>query len=135
MKTLLWVILPYVSLAIFVVGHFWRYRYDKFGWTTRSTQLYESRLLRIGSPLFHFGTFFAIMGHVMGLLLPRQAHRRRGGLTQGVPAPATYRPAPPPVLCFHMFLVLLLLLVVVPLAELWAIIAVSPASAIPSSRI
>ena len=71
MKTLLWVILPYVSLAIFVVGHFWRYRYDKFGWTTRSTQLYESRLLRIGSPLFHFGTFFAIMGHVMGLLLPK----------------------------------------------------------------
>ena len=33
----------------------WRYRYDQFGWTTRSSQLYESRLLRIGSPLFHFG--------------------------------------------------------------------------------
>ncbi|MFV4197428.1 respiratory nitrate reductase subunit gamma, partial [Mycobacterium tuberculosis] len=28
----------------------WRYRYDKFGWTTRSSQLYESRLLSIGSP-------------------------------------------------------------------------------------
>ncbi|HEY3001772.1 MAG TPA: respiratory nitrate reductase subunit gamma, partial [Kribbellaceae bacterium] len=27
----------------------WRYRYDKFGWTTRSSQLYESRLLRIAS--------------------------------------------------------------------------------------
>ena len=24
-------------LAIFVVGHFWRYKYDKFGWTTRSS--------------------------------------------------------------------------------------------------
>ena len=33
----------------------WRYRYDKFGWTTRSSQLYENRLLRLGSPLFHFG--------------------------------------------------------------------------------
>lgn len=32
----------------------WRYRYDQFGWTTRSSELYESRLLRIGSPLFHF---------------------------------------------------------------------------------
>ena len=51
----LWVILPYVCLAIFIVGHWWRYRYDKFGWTTRSSQLYESRLLRWGSPLFHFG--------------------------------------------------------------------------------
>ena len=36
-------------------GLFWRYRYDQFGWTTRSSQLYESTLLRIASPLFHFG--------------------------------------------------------------------------------
>ena len=47
--------LPYVMLAVLVGGTIWRYRYDKFGWTTRSSQLYESRLLRIGSPLFHFG--------------------------------------------------------------------------------
>jgi len=58
----LWVVLPYVCLAIFVVGHWWRYRYDKFGWTTRSSQLYESRLLRWGSPLFHFGLLFVIGG-------------------------------------------------------------------------
>ena len=55
---LLWVVLPYISLAIFVVGHYWRYKYDKFGWTTRSSQLYERRLLRWGSPLFHFGILF-----------------------------------------------------------------------------
>ena len=42
------------------VGHWWRYRYDKFGWTTRSSQLYESRLLRLGSPLFHFGILFVL---------------------------------------------------------------------------
>jgi nitrate reductase gamma subunit len=68
---LLWVVVPYVSLAVFVGGHIWRYRYDKFGWTTRSSQLYESRLLRLGSPLFHFGILAAIGGHVMGLLLPK----------------------------------------------------------------
>ena len=51
MSTFLWVIFPYICLAVFVVGHVWRYRYDKFGWTTRSSQLYESKLLRIGSPL------------------------------------------------------------------------------------
>ncbi len=68
---LLWVVLPYVSLAIFVVGHYWRYRYDKFGWTTRSTQLYERRLLRWGSPLFHFGILFALLGHVGGLGIPK----------------------------------------------------------------
>ena len=58
LEILLWVVVPYVSLAIFVVGHYWRYKYDKFGWTTRSSQLYERRLLRWGSPLFHFGILF-----------------------------------------------------------------------------
>ena len=71
MSTFLWVIVPYVCLAVFVVGHVWRYRYDKFGWTTRSSQLYEDRLLRIGSPLFHFGMLGVVLGHVMGLLVPQ----------------------------------------------------------------
>jgi len=69
--TLLWVVFPYVCLAVFVLGHVWRYRYDKFGWTTRSSQLYEKRLLRLGSPLFHFGLLFVIGGHVMGLGIPK----------------------------------------------------------------
>jgi nitrate reductase gamma subunit len=71
MNTFLWVIFPYICLTIFVVGHFWRYRYDKFGWTTRSSQLYEDRLLRWGSPLFHFGILFVFLGHVMGLGVPK----------------------------------------------------------------
>lgn len=68
---LLWVVAPYVALTVFVLGHVWRYRYDKFGWTTRSSQMYESRLLRIGSPLFHFGILVVILGHVGGLVIPK----------------------------------------------------------------
>ena len=71
MNVFLWVIVPYLCLAVFVVGHVWRYRYDKFGWTTRSSQLYEDRLLRLGSPLFHFGMLGVVGGHVIGLLIPR----------------------------------------------------------------
>ena len=71
MNTFLWVIVPYLCLATFTVGHVWRYRYDKFGWTTRSSQLYEDRLLRLGSPLFHFGMLGVVGGHVIGLLVPR----------------------------------------------------------------
>ena len=67
MNEFLWVVVPYICLTAFVVGHIWRYRYDKFGWTTRSSQLYEDRLLRIGSPLFHFGILAVFLGHVMGL--------------------------------------------------------------------
>jgi nitrate reductase gamma subunit len=70
MSTFLWVIVPYLCLATFVLGHVWRYRFDKFGWTTRSSQLYESRLLRLGSPLFHFGMLGVVAGHVVGLVVP-----------------------------------------------------------------
>ena len=65
-----WVVLPYITLAVFVVGHIWRWRYDQFGWTSRSTQLQERRLLRWGAPLFHYATFAAIAGHVIGILIP-----------------------------------------------------------------
>ncbi|MFI6865807.1 respiratory nitrate reductase subunit gamma [Nocardia sp. NPDC050406] len=67
---LLWVAVPYAALVACVVGLVWRYRYDKFGWTTRSSQLYENRLLRLGSPLFHYGIVFVFLGHVLGLLIP-----------------------------------------------------------------
>jgi nitrate reductase gamma subunit len=68
---LLWGVLPYVVIAILVGGTIWRWRYDQFGWTTRSSQLYESRLLRLGSPLFHFGILVVIFGHIIGLVIPK----------------------------------------------------------------
>jgi nitrate reductase gamma subunit len=67
-----WVALPYLALGIFVVGHIWRWRYDQFGWTSRSTQLQERRLLKWGSPIFHYGTFAAIGGHILGVLIPER---------------------------------------------------------------
>jgi nitrate reductase gamma subunit len=61
---------PYVAFTSFVVGHLWRYQHDQFGWTTRSSQPYESRLLRLGSPLFHFGLLAVLGGHVLGIAIP-----------------------------------------------------------------
>ncbi|MFG1703985.1 respiratory nitrate reductase subunit gamma [Nonomuraea sp. M3C6] len=69
-ESLLWVISPYVTIVIFIGGLIWRHKYDRFGWTTRSSQLYEGPLLRIASPLFHYGLLFVIVGHVTGLLIP-----------------------------------------------------------------
>ena len=71
MSTFLFAVFPYLAMAVFVVGMIWRYKYDKFGWTTRSSQLYESKLLRIGSPLFHYGILMAVLGHAMGLVIPK----------------------------------------------------------------
>lgn len=78
---LLWVVLPYVTIAVFAVGTFWRYRYDKFGWTTRSSQLYERKLMRIASPLFHIGILAVVVGHVMGLLIPGNGRTGSGSAT------------------------------------------------------
>jgi nitrate reductase gamma subunit len=71
-EVLLWVVFPYIAAASFIVGHILRYRYDQYGWTSRSSQTYESRLLRWGSPLFHYGMLAVIAGHVVGLLIPRE---------------------------------------------------------------
>ncbi|MEV7418603.1 respiratory nitrate reductase subunit gamma [Streptomyces sp. NPDC089919] len=66
----LWEVLPYLVAVVLVGGTAWRYHYDRFGFTTRSSQLHEHRLLRIGGPLFHFGLLFVAAGHVIGLLVP-----------------------------------------------------------------
>lgn len=70
MTTLLWGVLPYVTVALLIAGLVWRYRYDKFGWTTRSSQIYESKLLNIASPAFHYGILFVFAGHIVGLFVP-----------------------------------------------------------------
>ena len=78
MGAVIWDVIPYVTLAVVILGSWWRYRYDKFGWTTRSSQLYESRLLRIGSPMFHFGILVVIVGHLIGLVIPESWTRAIG---------------------------------------------------------
>lgn len=73
-----WLVLPYVAMALFVGGHVWRYRRDQLGWTSRSTQLLESRQLAWGSNLFHWGAIGVILGHVLGILIPASVTERVG---------------------------------------------------------
>jgi nitrate reductase gamma subunit len=102
-ETILWVVVPYAAIAVFVVGHWFRYQRDQYSWGARSTQLLESRTLRYGSNLFHFGALAAIGGHVMGILVPhsltdslgvseRSYHviAGVGGLTAGLAATAGF---------------------------------------------
>lgn len=70
---ILWVIIPYVCLTVFVVGHVWRYRRDQLTWTTRSTQLLERKLLRPGILMFHWGLVAVLAGHILGILIPKSA--------------------------------------------------------------
>lgn len=82
MSTAVWVVLPYLALTTFALGHVWRYRYDKFGWTARSSQMHERRLLALGSPLFHYGILLTALGHAGGLLIPA-GWTRAAGVSDG----------------------------------------------------
>lgn len=74
----MWLVLPYAATALFLGGHVWRYRRDQLGWTSRSTQILESRLLAWGSNLFHWGAIAVILGHVAGILVPASLTRSLG---------------------------------------------------------
>ncbi len=67
----LWVIFPYMMIAITIIGHVYRYNTDQMGWTTKSSEFLEKKNLRLGSMLFHYGAIFVIAGHVLGLLIPK----------------------------------------------------------------
>ena len=67
----LWVVFPYISLTIFVLGHIYRYNKDQFGWTAKSSQFLEQKRLRFGSTVFHYGIIFVFFGHVAGVLIPK----------------------------------------------------------------
>lgn len=82
-QLLVWLALPYVCLTVFILGHIWRLRSGGFSWTTRSSQMLESRVLRLGAPLFHLGLLAVFGGHVMGLIVP-QALTDAVGITSGM---------------------------------------------------
>lgn len=82
LETFFWVAFPWLCIAAFVIGIIWRWRSDQFGWTTHSSQIYESKLLRISSPLFHWGMIFVVIGHLMGLAIPK-SWTQAIGITDG----------------------------------------------------
>lgn len=73
-----WVIFPYVCIAVFIVGHIYRYKTDQFNWTAKSSEFIEKKQLMIGSILFHLGIIPVILGHVSGLGIPKSWTRSLG---------------------------------------------------------
>lgn len=43
-----WVIFPYLCVAIFIVGHIFRFKYDQFSWTAKSSEFIEKKQLMWG---------------------------------------------------------------------------------------
>jgi nitrate reductase gamma subunit len=79
----LWGIFPYIVITVFLGGCAARYATDKYGWTSKSTQLLEKRLLKWGSLLFHWGFVLVVGGHVLGLLVPVSLDQQLGVTSEG----------------------------------------------------
>ncbi|THF76067.1 respiratory nitrate reductase subunit gamma [Cohnella fermenti] len=74
----LWAVVPYIVVAVFLTAIVLRYKTNPFGWTSKSSELLEKRILRWGSLMFHFGIIAVFGGHVAGLLVPVSVYRSLG---------------------------------------------------------
>ncbi len=63
-------ILPYVSLAVLLLGSIVRFDRDPYSWRSKSSQILRKKQLMWGSVLFHVGILVVLIGHVVGLLTP-----------------------------------------------------------------
>jgi nitrate reductase gamma subunit len=66
----LFVGLPYMALALFVVGTTWRFLRNRYSISSLSSQLLEDRWLGAGSVPWHIGILLIAAGHIAALLVP-----------------------------------------------------------------
>ncbi|MCZ7680357.1 MAG: respiratory nitrate reductase subunit gamma [Sandaracinaceae bacterium] len=70
--TFLFAVFPYVAIVLLVVISIIRYRRHGFSFSSLSSQFLETRRLFWGSVPFHLGILGVLLGHLIGLLIPRQ---------------------------------------------------------------
>ena len=69
---LLFVVLPYVSVTVLVMMSIYRYVFERFSYSSLSSQFLESDELFYGSVPWHFGILGVLLGHLVGFLIPKQ---------------------------------------------------------------
>lgn len=70
----LFVIYPYICLAVFLLGSLARFDRDPYTWKSDSSQVLRSRGMRWASNLFHAGVLFLLLGHTVGMLTPHAVY-------------------------------------------------------------
>lgn len=67
-NTFLFAAIPYLAVAIAIGGGIWRYRIDRFSYSSQSSQFLESRALFWGSVSWHYGILAILAAHVLALM-------------------------------------------------------------------
>ena len=75
-------IYPYVALAVFLLGSLIRFDREQYTWKSDSSQLLKRGQLRWGSNLFHIGILALFLGHLVGLLTPKDLYHALGLSTE-----------------------------------------------------
>lgn len=70
----LFVVYPYICLAVFLMGSLARFDRDQYTWKSDSSQLLRGRGMRWASNLFHAGVLFLFVGHSVGMLTPHAVY-------------------------------------------------------------
>ncbi len=70
-NALLFVVFPYVALALAVIGTFYRAVRRPFTLSSLSSQLLERKKLYWGSVPFHWGVVIILTGHLVALVIPQ----------------------------------------------------------------
>ena len=68
--TLLFIVLPYVVVAVELVASLWRYFSNRYKFSTLSSEFLESSQLFWGSVPWHYGILVVMLGHVVAFLFP-----------------------------------------------------------------
>ncbi len=63
--------MPYLFIMIAIVGVFWRYNSNRYSWSSQSSQFVENKVLFFGSFPWHDGIITLLLGHILGLIVPR----------------------------------------------------------------
>ncbi len=66
----LFVVYPYICLAVFLMGSLARFDRDQYTWKSDSSQLLRKRGMNWANNLFHAGILFLMVGHTVGMLTP-----------------------------------------------------------------
>lgn len=70
----LFVVYPYICLAVFLLGSLARFDRDQYTWKSDSSQLLRTRGMTWASNLFHAGILFLLVGHTVGMLTPHAVY-------------------------------------------------------------
>jgi nitrate reductase gamma subunit len=63
-------VFPYVAVALMIGVGIYRYRVDRYSWSSQSSQFLESRLLFWGSIPWHYAILIILLAHFLAFLFP-----------------------------------------------------------------